>query len=63
MAALTAFRSARIVISDVHDADWDGDPQARDGGRLRTTYRGGVGRISVDDVLDLADQLRAQLAA
>lgn len=63
MAALTTFRSARIVISDVHDADWDGDPLARDGGRLRTTYRGGVGRISVDDVLDLADQLRAQLDA
>ncbi|MEV4784048.1 helix-turn-helix domain-containing protein [Streptomyces tuirus] len=60
-AALTIFRSARIVISDVHDADWDGDPQAREGGQLRTTYRGGVARITVEDVLDLAAQLRTQL--
>jgi hypothetical protein len=61
--ALTVFASARIVISDAYDADWDGDPQAREGGQLRTTYRGGAAGITVDDVLDLADQLRAQLAA
>lgn len=63
LAALTIFRTARIVISDQHDADWDDDPQARDGGRLRTTYRGGIARITVDDVLDLAARLRDQLAA
>ncbi|MEU3613553.1 hypothetical protein ABZ725_14715 [Streptomyces sp. NPDC006872] len=63
VAALTVFRSAHIVISDQHDADWDDDPQTRDGGQLRTTYRGGVPRITVADVLDLAAQLRAQLAA
>lgn len=61
--ALTVFSSARIVISDQHDADWDGDPQAREGGQLRTTYRGGAAGITVADVLDLAAQLRTQLAA
>ena len=61
MAALTVFRSARIVISDQPDTDWDGDPQARESGQLRTTYRGGVARITIDDVLDLAAQLRTQL--
>lgn len=61
VAALTAFRGATIVISDQHDADWDGDPQAREGGQLRTTYRGTVPGISISDVLDLAAQLRAQL--
>jgi hypothetical protein len=61
-AALTIFQSARIVISDVYDADWDGDPQARNGGQLRTTYRGGVAHITIADVLDLAEQLRTQLA-
>jgi hypothetical protein len=60
--ALTVFRSARIVISDTYDADWDGDPQAREGGQLRTTYRGGAAGITVDDVLGLAAQLRTQLA-
>lgn len=61
--ALTVFISASIVISDQHDADWDGDPQARDSGQLRTTYQGGAAGITVDEVLDLAAQLRTQLAA
>ncbi|HEX5567256.1 MAG TPA: helix-turn-helix domain-containing protein [Streptomyces sp.] len=59
--ALTVFASALIVISDQYDADWEGDPQAREGGQLRTTYRGDVPGISIDDVLDLAAQLRTQL--
>ncbi|MGW4603700.1 hypothetical protein ACWENS_10565 [Streptomyces sp. NPDC004532] len=59
--ALNLFRSARIVISDQHDTDWDDDPQARDGGQLRTTYRGDVPGITIADVLDLAAQLRTQL--
>ena len=61
--ALTLFASARIVISDQHDAGWDNDPQAREGGQLRTTYTGTVPGISIDNVLDLAADLRAQLAA
>ncbi|MFI9772464.1 hypothetical protein ACIHJG_37280 [Streptomyces sp. NPDC052415] len=61
--ALTVFRSARIVISDAYDAGWDSDPQAREGGRLRTTYRGGAAGITVDEVLDLAARLRTQLSA
>jgi hypothetical protein len=60
-AALTVFRSARIIISDTYDAEWDGDPQAREGGQLRTTYRGGVAHIAVADVLDLAARLREAL--
>jgi len=60
--ALTVFTSARIVISDQYDADGDDDTQASDGGQLRTTYRGGAAGITVADVLDLAAQLRAQLA-
>jgi hypothetical protein len=59
--ALTVFGSASIVISDQYDADWDGDPQAREGGQLRTTYRGDAAGISIDDILDLAAQLRTQL--
>ncbi|MFJ9799836.1 hypothetical protein [Streptomyces sp. NPDC101145] len=62
MACLNAFESARIVICDWDDTDWAGDPQARENGRLRTTYRGEVPGISIDDVLDLAAQLRTQLA-
>lgn len=61
--ALTVFTSALIVISDQADDDWDGDPLAREGGQLRTTYRGGSAGITVDDILDLAAQLRTQLAA
>jgi hypothetical protein len=60
--ALTVFNGALIVISDQYDADWDGDPQAREGGQLRTTYLGGAAGITVDDVLDLAARLRTQLA-
>lgn len=59
--ALTLFTGARIVITDTHDASWDGDPQARDGGRLRTTYRGTVPGITIHDVLDLAERIRATL--
>ncbi|HET6633719.1 MAG TPA: helix-turn-helix domain-containing protein [Streptomyces sp.] len=61
--ALNILRSAVIVISDRYDADWDGDPQAREGGQLRTTYRGDIPQITLTHVLDLADQLRTQLAA
>ncbi|MER5902983.1 helix-turn-helix domain-containing protein [Streptomyces mirabilis] len=61
--ALTVFTSARIVISGQYDADWDDNPQARDGGQLRTTYSGGAAGITVADVLDLAARLRTQLAA
>ena len=61
--ALTVFQSASIVISDRSDTDWDDAPQAREGGRLRTTYRGGAAGITVDDVLDLAARIRTQLAA
>ncbi|MFB8441208.1 helix-turn-helix domain-containing protein [Streptomyces niveus] len=60
--ALTLFTSARIVISDQHDAEWDDDPQTREGGQLRTTYTGTVPGISIDNVLDLAAALRTQLA-
>lgn len=61
--ALTVFSSARIVIAETPDPDWDDDPQARDHGRLRTTYRGGAAGISITDVLDLAEKLRTQLSA
>ncbi|EGX60123.1 hypothetical protein SZN_09381 [Streptomyces zinciresistens K42] len=60
---LTVFRSALIVITELPDADWAGDPQGRDDGLLRTTYRGDVPGISIADVLDLAARLRTQLAA
>lgn len=60
--AVTVLNSATIVICDTPDTDWDNDPQARESGQLRTTYRGGIPGISVDDVLDLAAQLRTQLA-
>lgn len=63
MACLNKFISASIVISDRADADWDDCPEARESGRLRTTYCGGVPGITVADVLDLASQIRAQLAA
>lgn len=63
MACLNSFISASIVISDRRNADWDDCPEAREGGRLRTTYRGGIPGITVADVLDLAARLRTQLAA
>ncbi|MEU5772669.1 hypothetical protein ABZ819_05105 [Streptomyces venezuelae] len=53
---------ASIVICDTADDDWDDDPQAREAGRLRTTYRGDIPQITVDDVLDLAAEIRTQLA-
>lgn len=59
--AITVLNTATIVIAEARDADWDDAPNARHGGRLRTTYRGEVGQITVDDVLDLAAQLRTQL--
>ncbi|MGA5670033.1 hypothetical protein ACPCTG_31700 [Streptomyces pseudogriseolus] len=61
--ALNVLHGKAIVISDRHDADWDNAREARDGGRLRTTYRGGIPGITVTDVLDLATRIRAQLAA
>lgn len=60
--ALTVFSRASIAISDVYDPE-DNDPQTRDGGRLRTSYRGDAAGITVDDVLDLAARLRDQLAS
>lgn len=60
--ALTIFRSASIVICDTPDTGWTGDRQAREDGQLRTSYRGDIPGISIDDVLDLAAQLRTQLA-
>jgi hypothetical protein len=60
--ALTVFQTAQIVISDQYDASWDGAPQARESGQLRTTYRGGIPSITVDDILDIAEQIRTQLA-
>ena len=59
--ALTIFNAARIVITDRFDADWEGDPQARDGGQLRTTYRGEIPGLSASDVLDIAQQIRTQI--
>lgn len=60
--ALIIFRQAIIVIFDSYNTDWEGHPLAREGGRLRTTYQGDIPGISVDDVLDLAAQIRTQLA-
>ncbi|MFF5475373.1 hypothetical protein [Streptomyces achromogenes] len=61
--ALNALHGAVIVISDRYDAEWDDAPEAREGGRLRTTYRGGAAGITVHDVLVLAAALRTQLTA
>ncbi|MGW2740531.1 hypothetical protein ACWC4D_40860 [Streptomyces sp. NPDC001288] len=61
--ALNVLHPAIIVISDRADTAWTGDPQAREDGQLRTTYRGEIPGITVADVLDLADQIRTQLAA
>lgn len=61
--AVTVLNRALIVITDLADTDWDDDPQARESGQLRTTYTGGIPQITVDDILDLAGQLRTQLAA
>ncbi len=61
--AATILDRTAIVISDTPDTGWDGEPGARNAGQVRTTYRGEVPQVTVDDVLDLADQIRAQLAA
>lgn len=61
--ALNVLHGKSIVISDQSDADWDNAREARDGGQLRTTYRGGIPGITVADVLDFATRIRAQLAA
>lgn len=61
--AATILDRASIVISDTPDAGWDDEPNARHAGQVRTTYRGEIPQITVDDVLDLADQIRTQLAA
>lgn len=63
IAALNTLHGKIIVISDRADTDWDDAPEALESGRLRTTYRGGIPGITVDDVLNLAKQLRTQLAA
>lgn len=59
---MNILKTAVITISDTPDPEWAGDPQAREDGRLRTSYRGGVLRVTIADVLDLAAQLRTQLA-
>ncbi|WP_405895176.1 hypothetical protein OG612_44840 (plasmid) [Streptomyces sp. NBC_01527] len=60
--AVTVLQSASIVISDSYNADWDRQAGARDGGQLRTTYRGEIPQVTIDHILDLAAQLRVQLA-
>ncbi|KUF17376.1 hypothetical protein [Streptomyces silvensis] len=60
--AAVVLSRAGIVICDTADPDWDDDPLSRESGRLRTTYRGDIPQITVADVLDVAAQLRTQLA-
>ncbi|MFE2563094.1 helix-turn-helix domain-containing protein [Streptomyces mirabilis] len=59
--AVTVLQNASIVITDTYNAAWDREAGARDGGQLRTTYRGEIPQVSIDDILDLAAQLRTQL--
>ncbi|MFI5752566.1 helix-turn-helix domain-containing protein [Streptomyces sp. NPDC051644] len=61
--AVTVLQSASIVIADTYDADWDREAGARHGGQLRTTYRGEIPQVTIDHVLDLAEQLRTQLSS
>jgi len=61
--AATVLERASIVISDTPDTGWNGERNARHAGQVRTTYRGEIPQITIDDILDLADQIRAQLAA
>ncbi|MFD5491567.1 helix-turn-helix domain-containing protein [Streptomyces sp. NPDC127091] len=61
--AANALDQTVIILSDTPDTDWDGEPGARHAGTVRTSYRGGAAGITVDDVLDLAEQLRTQLSA
>ncbi|MEW2635587.1 hypothetical protein AB0903_29110 [Streptomyces sp. NPDC048389] len=52
-----------IILSDTPDPEWDKEFYARHAGLSRTTYRGGLPTITIADVLDLADEIRAQLSA
>lgn len=60
--AATILDRAAIILSDTPDEGWDEEPNARNAGQVRTTYRGEVPQISVSDVLDLAERISAQLA-
>ncbi|MCX4605447.1 helix-turn-helix domain-containing protein [Streptomyces anulatus] len=60
--AMNILATTSIVICDAPDDDWAGDPQAREDGQLRTSYTGNVPQVTVADVLDLAAQIRTQLA-
>lgn len=61
--AATILDRASIIISDTPDSGWDSEPNARNAGLVRTTYRGEIPQVTVDDVLDLAEQIRTQLSA
>lgn len=60
--AATILDRACIIISDTPDTDWDEEPGTRNAGLVRTTYRGEIPQVAIDNVLDLAEQIRAQLA-
>lgn len=60
--AMNILATTSIVICDTPDADWAGDPQAREDGQLRTSYTGNVPQVTIADALDLAAQIRTQLA-
>jgi hypothetical protein len=61
--AATVLDRVSIVICDTPDEGWDQEPNARNAGQFRTTYRGEVPQVTVSDVLDLAEQIHAQLSA
>jgi hypothetical protein len=61
--AATVLDRACIIISDTPDSGWDSEPNARNAGLVRTTYRGEIAQVTVADVLDLAEQIRAQISA
>lgn len=61
--AATILERASIIISDTPDTGWDEEPNARHAGQVRTTYRGEVPQVTISDVLDLAEQINAQLSA
>jgi hypothetical protein len=60
--AATVLDRACIILSDTPDTGWDAEPNARNAGLVRTTYRGEIPQITVDDILDLAEQIRTQLS-
>ena len=60
--AATILERASIIISDTPDTGWDQEPNARHAGQVRTTYRGEIPQVTVADALDLAEQIRTQLA-